>query len=142
MVVVPALTKGQQRHPKAVPGIIVSAKAPSSPHMRGGVDEPGGVEPNDRTKEDAPENPTPPAHEIKQTGQYRDRHPMPAADPHLEAVFTQLGHIWQKLRDILLHGLTGENPAHMGPKTTIMGRMWIALFIGVLMMHAMGCNPE
>jgi hypothetical protein len=30
----------------------------------------------------------------------------------------------------------------MGPKTTIMGRVWVTLFIGVLVMHAMGCNPE
>ena len=97
MVVVPALTERQERHPEAVPGIIMSAKAPSSPHMRGGVDQPGRMEPDYRTKEDAPQNITPPAHSKKEAGQYRDRHPVPAADPHLEAVFAKLGYVGQEL---------------------------------------------
>jgi hypothetical protein len=68
MVVVPDLTKRQKRHPKAFPGIIAGVKALSSPHMRGGVDQPAGVEPDYGTEENAPQNVTPPAHGKKQTG--------------------------------------------------------------------------
>src|SRR3954447_9595768 len=97
MVVVPALTKRQQCHPKAVPGVIASAKAPFPPHMRGGVDQPSRVQPDYRTKEDAPQNVSPSAHRKQQTSQYRDRHPVPPIDPALETVFAQFGHVGEKL---------------------------------------------
>ena len=142
MVVVPALAKRQQRYPEAVPGIISSAKAPSSPHMRSGVDQPGRVEPDYRSKKNAPQNVTPPAYGEKQDGQDRDRHPVPTADPPLETVFAKLRHVGQKLCGILLHGLAGKNPAHVSPEAAIVGRMRITLFVRILVMHAMGCNPE
>jgi hypothetical protein len=56
MVIVPALAKDQQRHPEAVPGGVTRGEPLGSPHMSGGVHQPGGMEANDRTKEDAPQD--------------------------------------------------------------------------------------
>src|ERR1700746_3200025 len=97
MIVVPALTKREQRYPQAVPGIIAGTKTPSSPHVGGGVDQPGGVEPDDRAEKDTPQDVTPSADGKQQNCQHRDRHPVPTADPPLEPVFAKLGNVGQKL---------------------------------------------
>ena len=44
MIVVPAFAKGQDRDPETVRGIVAGHKALRSPHVRGGIYEPGGVE--------------------------------------------------------------------------------------------------
>src|ERR1041384_3387327 len=142
VVVVPALAECKQGHPKAVPGIISSAEAPSTPHMRGGVDEPGRVETYYGPKEDAPQDVAPPSNGKKQAGEYSDRYPVPATDPNLKSVLAKLGYERQELCLVLLHSLPRENPTHVGPETAVVGRMGISLFIGVLMMHAVGRNPE
>ena len=55
MTIVPTLTKGEQRHPETVSGGITGGKPLCSPHMGGGVYQPGGVQANNRTEEDAPQ---------------------------------------------------------------------------------------
>ena len=96
MVVVPTLTKCKQGHPKAVPGIISSAEAPSTPHMRSGVDEPGRMETYYGPKEDAPQDVAPPSNAEKQARQKRNRYPMPAADPYLKSILAKIGYEGQE----------------------------------------------
>jgi hypothetical protein len=55
MIIVPAFTKGQHRNPEAVLGSIAGRKPLSSPHVSGGVHQPGRVQANDCAKEDAPQ---------------------------------------------------------------------------------------
>ena len=43
MVIVPALAKGQQRDPPVVLRIITRGEPARAPHVRRGVDQPGGV---------------------------------------------------------------------------------------------------
>src|SRR6266700_3669076 len=142
MVIMPAFTKRQQRHPKAISRIIPGAEAPASPHMRGGVDQPCGMEPDHCTKEDTPEDVPPSANCKEQDSQYGDRHPVPPADPPVESVFAKFWNVGQKISRVALHGLTGKNPAHMGPKASVKRRMRVALSVCILVMQAMGCNPE
>src|SRR5579863_4019629 len=95
-----------------------------------------------RTEEDAPQNVPPSTNGEKQHGQNGDRYPVPPADPFMESVFAKFWNIGQKLSRIVLHGFAGENPAHVGPKPSIVGRMRVTLLIGVLVMQAVGRNPE
>ena len=37
---------------------------------------------------------------------------------------------------------SGEEPADVSPKAAVVGRVRVAFFVGVLMMHAMSGNPE
>ena len=55
MVIVPPLAESQECHPEAILGGVVSGKPPRSPHMSSRIHEPGGVEAEDRTKEDTPQ---------------------------------------------------------------------------------------
>jgi len=55
VVIMPPLAESQERHPEAIPGGVVSGKPPRSPHMSSRIHEPGGVEAEDSTKEDAPQ---------------------------------------------------------------------------------------
>ena len=61
MIIMPAFTKGQQCHPKTVSGCIPCGESPRSPHVGGGVYQPGGMKANDRPQEDAPQQESPSA---------------------------------------------------------------------------------
>ena len=55
MIIVPALTERQQRYPEAVFRGVGRMKPLPSPHMSGGVHQPGRVQSHNRTEEDAPQ---------------------------------------------------------------------------------------
>src|ERR1700758_822552 len=113
MVIVPSLAKGQQSYPETVPGSVTSGKPLCSPHMSGGVHQPGGMEANDCTKEDAPQDILPSTRNKNNRAQDRDWHPVPAADPGVEFVFAKFRNIRQKLCRVIVHGLAREDPAHV-----------------------------
>src|SRR5712692_7838888 len=60
----------------------------------------------------------------------------------MEFAFSQVGNIAGQRSRIMMHGLAGEDPAHVGPPFAIEGRMWIAFLIRKLMMNAMRGHPE
>ena len=55
VVVVPALAEGEESYPKTVAGGVWSGEPTRTPHVGGGVDEPGGVKAEDGAEEDSPE---------------------------------------------------------------------------------------
>src|SRR5260370_5424609 len=140
MVIVPALAKRQQRYPEAVPGGVTSRKPSCSPHMSGRVHQPGGVEANDRTKEDAPQDVLPSTRNKNNRTQHDDGHPVPPADPRVEFVFAKFGNIRQQFCRIVMHGPAREDPAHVGPETAVARRMRVTLLVCVLLEHTMFGN--
>ena len=58
MVVVPALSVGQQGDKPAIPAVIACLVAPVSPKMRHGIHHPGDVPDEDRSYDDAPDKNT------------------------------------------------------------------------------------
>src|SRR5579872_3614413 len=127
VIVVPPLAKAQQGHPEAVPGTVSGLKAPRSPHVCGGIYEPGPVQANDCTQEDSPHQ--------KRKSTYRKQHdskdcnwnPVPLADPYVEFVLAKIRDIGNKLGRVVLQHLPGYDPAHVGPEAAIAWRVWIAL---------------
>ena len=110
--------------------------------MGGGVDEPGGVESEDGAEEDAPEEIGPSSEDEKREAEGGDGDPMPAADPDVELVFAEVGDVGEELGGVVVHGLAGDEPADVGPESTFAGRVRVAFLVGVLVMLAMGGDPE
>ena len=110
--------------------------------MGGGVDEPGGVESEDGAEEDTPEEIGPSAEEKKREAQDGDGNPMPLADPDVELVFAEVGDVGEEFGGVVVHGFAGDEPADMGPESSFAGRVRVAFLVGVLVMLAVGSDPE
>src|SRR5579864_4464537 len=93
VIIVPALAEAQQRDPEAVPGTVSGLKAPRSPHVCGGIYEPGPVQANNCTEEDSPRQKRKSTHRKQHDSKAGDWNPMPLADPDMESVLA-------KIRDI------------------------------------------
>ena len=83
----------------------------------------------------------PPARKKNET-QHSDRHPVPAADPNVELILAKVRNVGQKICRIVVHGLTGEEPADVCPESAVARRVRVAVLVRVLVMHAMGRDPE
>src|ERR1700676_25151 len=57
VIVVPALAKGEERDKKIVSREVFRCEAPRSPEMRNRVHHPGGMQANDDSGKDSPEEP-------------------------------------------------------------------------------------
>ena len=100
------------------------------------------MQPNDRTKKDAPQQVLPSTGDYKDRTQRGDGYPVPPADPHLEFVFAKVRNIRQKICRIVVHGPARQNPNHVRPQATVVRRMRITLLVRVLVMHAVSRNPK
>src|SRR5579863_501589 len=60
----------------------------------------------------------------------------------MELVFCEIGHVTRQGCGVVMHGLPGQNPAHVRPPLAVDGRMRIAFVVGILMMNAMRGYPE
>jgi len=67
---------------------------------------------------------------------------MPSADPHVKLIFAKIRYIWKEDCRVVMDALPRQDPAHMGPQTAVLRRMWVSLFVRVLMMHAMYRDKE
>src|SRR6202042_922097 len=56
VVVVPAFAAGEDGDPPVVAGVVLGLEAALAPEVGGGVDQPGGVEPDGDAEEGSPEN--------------------------------------------------------------------------------------
>ena len=76
---------------KAVSGTVSRGKASRSPHVGGGVDEPGGLETEDGAKTKSPKQVWPPANKKEEQAKCSVWHPVPPVYPHVELVFAEIG---------------------------------------------------
>ena len=67
---------------------------------------------------------------------------MPAANPNVKLILAEVRNVWQKICRIVVHGLTGEEPTDVGPKSAVARRVRVAFLVRVLVMHAMCRDPE
>ena len=75
VIVVPAFAAGQQGNPPVVAGVIAGFEAARTPQVRGGIDQPGGVQSQRDAQEDAPQNPGPAAMASRISAQRESREP-------------------------------------------------------------------
>ena len=142
VVVVPALAKRQQRHPPAVAGIVPRPEAPAAPHVRRGVHEPGAMKSEDDAEEDAPEHHRPATDGQQHEPDRHKRHIVIAVQPPIERHGGQIRRVLGHQRRVVMVGVAEQNPAHVGPEAAVARRMRIAIVVGMLMVNAMGGDPE
>ena len=120
MIVVPAFAEGEHRNPEAVGRIVGGHESPRAPHVRRGIHEPGGVQAEHGAKENSPQHDGQSAEREQDNRQRRDGHPVPFADPDIKFVFAKVGNVGQKFGRVLVHGLAGNDPAHVRPETAVL----------------------
>src|SRR5258708_24453994 len=142
MIVMPALPKSKNGYPEAVGRGIARQEALRAPHVCGGVYKPGGVKAENSSDENAPHQVRQSTNDEQENAKQRQRNPVPLADPDVELVFAKIGHVRQWRVQLVVHRLAGQNPSHVGPKPAILWGVRVALFVRILVMHAMRGDPE
>jgi len=142
MVIVPTFAESKQSDPKTVSGTVTGSKPPGSPHVRSRVDQPGGVQTNDRSEEYAPHQVWPAAQTQDDQPQCRNRNPMPFADPSMELTFAQIRNVRQEFLRLVVHCPAGNHPANMRPQAAIAGGVRITFFVCILMVQPMCGDPD
>ena len=77
VIVVPAFAERDQRHPPGIARIVAGFKAPRSPHVRGRIYQPRGMQPDHRPQENAPKDHRPAADRKQQP---REQHSVPSGN--------------------------------------------------------------
>src|SRR5271163_4801029 len=123
MVVVPSFTQRQQRHPPIVGGEIPGGKAARTPNMRGGVDQPRGVQSQHGAEENAPQQERPSADREECGSQNHRWRKMVFCDPYVKLVRGQVWHIAVYRVSVLPQRVANQNPARMRPPLAISRRV-------------------
>jgi len=153
VIVVPAFTAGEKGDPPVIAGVVFGFKAPVAPEVGGGVDKPGGMEAEGGTKEGSPQDHaegTDGAVAGGESGTERDleeaadheREIVVLREPDVDLIAGEIGGVATEESGLGVEGATGEDPAGVGPPGAIVRGVRIACMIGVLMMNAVGGDPE
>src|SRR5450759_5551058 len=60
----------------------------------------------------------------------------------MKFVFAQIRNVRQKRVQLVVHGLAGKDPSHMGPESPVARAVRIAFLVRILVMLAMRGDPE
>ena len=154
VVVVPAFASGEERDPPVVAGVVLGLETTLAPEVRGGVDEPCGVKAYGDAKEGSPENHAEGADEVMAGGcegcaecdldepADDQRDPVIFAEPDVDGVLGEVGGVAAEECGLGVERATGENPAGVGPPRAVVRSVRVAFVVGVLMMDAVGGDPE
>ena len=141
MVVVPAFAEGEKGDPPIIAGIVAGLEAAAAPHMRGGVDKPGGVESEDDAYADAPQEERPSTPGVEQGGEDDVGDPVIVVKPDIVGGFGEVGGVLPHFEGVVVIACAENDPAGMGPPGSIAGGVGIAGAIGALMVDAVGSDP-
>ena len=142
MVVVPAFAERQQRDPPRVLRIVLRREAAAAPHVRGGVDQPGRVQADHHAQEDRPVDERPAADGEQGEAEHRQRHPVIRGQPAVERVSAEVGRVARHERGVVVVRFAEENPADVRPEAADARRVRIERLVRVLMVLAVGGDPE
>jgi hypothetical protein len=142
MIIVPALAEGEESDKEIVGGMIAGGEAARTPDVRGGIDEPGGVEAENGAEKDAPEEKRPSANRQKDEAEDNHGNIVVLGDPDVETIFGEIGDVTSERGGVVMHGFADEDPAHVRPPFAVERGMRIAFLVGELMMNAVRGDPE
>ena len=153
VVNVPALTAGEEGNPP-VAAESSRVRSGAAPEVRGGVDQPGGVQAERDAEEGSPENNAECADEVvagaceqAAEGKLEDAgddqgNPVVFAEPDVDGVFGEVGGVAAEQRGFRVQGAAGEDPAGVRPPGAVVRSVGIAFLVGVLMVDAVSGDPE
>jgi len=154
VVVMPAFAAGEEGNPPVVAGVVLGLEAAFAPEVGGGVDEPGGVEADGDAEEGSPEDHANGTDEVVACGceGYSEGDLEKAGDdqgnvvvfaePDVDGVLGEVGGVATEESGLGVQGATGEDPAGVGPPGAVVGGVRVAFVVGVLMVDAVGSDPE
>src|ERR1700677_5240327 len=67
---------------------------------------------------------------------------MKLGDPNVELVFSEVRNVSRQGGGVVMHGLAGEDPTHVRPPFAVNRGMWVAVYVGKLVMDAVSGHPE
>src|SRR3984957_21319035 len=97
--------------------------------MRGGIHQPGSVQPNHGAQENAPQNQRDASPREKRYTDDNHLNVMIFGDPYIKLVLRKIRNVTRKSGSIVVHGLAGENPAHVRPPGSVNWRVRVAFFV-------------
>ena len=153
VVVVPAFAAGEDGDPPVVAGVVLGLEAALAPEMSCGVDEPCGMEAKSYAEERSPEEHADGADEAmagiegSADGELREagddeRNVMVFRQPDVDGIAGEVGSVATEESSLGVQCATREDPASVCPPSAVVRCVWIACLVGVLMMDAVGGNPE
>jgi hypothetical protein len=150
VVVVPSLAAAHQSHPPVVARVIAGFEAPASPQVRGGVDQPGGVQAQGDAQECAPkQHPDGVLHSAGEPAQAEENHaagdqrnPVIFAQPYVKAVAAQVGRIAIERLGLRVQGVAEEQPTGVRPPSAFARGVRVAWLVAELVMDAVRGDPE
>src|SRR5579883_1808227 len=141
MVVVPALTPREQRHPPVVGRKVAGAERTITGPVRRAVHRPRNMIGDDQTNEDAPDDPGP-------TAERKQEHAKSELPEQRGSLHKSVKRIGSKIRcepELLFRRRASrigqEKPADVSPPKTSIHAVGVAWTIGGCVMAPMGCNP-
>jgi hypothetical protein len=154
VVVVPAFPAGEERDPPVVAGVVLGLEAALAPEVGRGVDQPGGVKAESDAEEGSPEDHADCAKddvscrcescaegELEKTADDQGD-PVIFAEPDMDAVLGEVGGVTAEQSGLGVESAAGENPAGVSPPGAVVRSVGIAFVVGVLMVDAVGGDPE
>ena len=116
VVVMPALAAGEDGDPPVVAGVVAGFEAALAVKVRGGVDEPGGVQADDDAEECSPEHHAQAAHgamarsrkrgterDLRKAGK-REEEPVELREPDVDLILGEVGSVAAEERGLRVHG--------------------------------------
>ena len=142
VVIVPAFAEAERRDPPAVAGVVSRLEAPRAPHVRRRIHEPRRVQSDGGPQEHAPQHPVPAPEREQHEAERRQGNPMIFADPDVERIASEVGCVFRGDDVVVVQRVAEEDPPHVRPEPAVLRRMRIEVGVGMLMMFAMGRDPE
>src|SRR3989442_11524642 len=142
MVVVPALSESEERHPEVVCRVVARLEPARAPEMRRGVHEPRRMQTERRTQEGGPED-------VGDASKYEEpdaddhlRHPVPGRQPDIKPIAAEIRRIAGQALRVVVQPLAGHDPSHVRPERSLAWRVRIAFAVRLLMMDTVCRDPE
>lgn len=154
VVVVPAFAAGEDSDPPVVAGVVLGLEAACAPEVGRGVDEPGGVEADGDAEEGSPENHAECADDgVARRGDGCSESDLEhagddewqvvvLAEPDVDGIAGEVGSVAAEESGLGVESTAGEDPTGVSPPGAVLRGVGIAFVVGVLMMDAVGGDPE
>ncbi len=135
VIVVPAFAEGDGGDPPIVARIVTGVEAAAAPHVRGGINEPGGMQTEHDADEGAPEDQRDGADAGHAANGEQDRsgdderHPVVIVQPQIELFLGKIWRVFAHARRVGVVCFAEQEPADVCPPGTIPRRVRIAFLI-------------
>src|SRR5712692_7799960 len=110
--------------------------------MRSGINQPGCVQANYRTKKHSPHQERQATDRKQRNAEDNNRYVVILGEPDMGLRLREIGHVAGKSFGVLVKAFAHQDPSHVGPLIAVNWRMRVTFVIRKLVMNAMRGYPE